>query len=64
MILICCIAGSIVNDVFDVSTGILWHCGYDKITKISDYLRGVYTRDIHKEKDTNKDPCQAQNNYY
>ena len=40
--------GYYFNDVFDVNTWILWHWDDDKITQISDFLDGVYTRKSYK----------------
>ena len=34
-------------DVFDVNTGIWWHCDDDESTQIGEFPEGVYTRDIH-----------------
>ena len=36
--------GHYVSDVFDSSTGILWHCDDDNITELSDLPKGVYYR--------------------
>ena len=36
------------SDVFDVNTGIWWHCDDVNITEISDFPEGVYTRESHK----------------
>ena len=40
--------GHYVSDVFDISTGIWWHCDDDNITQISDLPKGVYYRETHK----------------
>ena len=40
-----------VSDVFDSSTGILWHCYDDNITEISDLLKwGLLYRDSQTHK--------------
>ena len=36
--------GHYFSSVFDTNTGIWWHCYGDEITKISDFIEGVYTR--------------------
>ena len=49
--------GNYVSDVFDSSTGTLWHCDDENITVISDLPKGVYyreTQETHeKEKEIN-----------
>ena len=47
--------GHYVSDVFDISTGIWWHCDDDNITQISDLPKGVYYSETHKHmKNKNK----------
>ena len=40
--------GHYVSDIFDSSTGIVWHCDDDIITEISDSPKVVYYRETHK----------------
>ena len=40
--------GHYVSDVFDISTGIWWHCDDDNITQISGLPKGVYYRETNK----------------
>ena len=47
-------SGNYSSGVFDVNTGIWQYRDDDKITQISDFIEGVYTRQIHKQKYTNK----------
>ena len=41
--------GHYVSDVFDASTGILWHCDDDNITQVSDIPKVVYIIERHKK---------------
>ena len=36
------------SDVFDISTGIWWHCDDDNITEMSDLPKGVYYRETQE----------------
>ena len=47
-------SGHYFSDIFDVNTGIWWHCDDDEINKISDFPEGVYNRESHKQKFTKK----------
>ena len=40
--------GNYVSDVFDISTGIWWHCDDDNITELSDLPKGVHYRETQK----------------
>ena len=46
--------GHYVSDVFDFNTGLWWHCDDANITEVSNFIEGVYTREIHKPNKTRK----------
>ena len=48
------------SDIFDVNTGIWWHCDDNETTKSRDLPKGVYTREIGKQKGIRKTLCYAQ----
>ena len=47
-------SGNYFSDVFDVNTGIWFHCDDNKITQISYLKEGVYNRESPKQKYTKK----------
>ena len=55
--------GNYVSDVFDVKTGIWWHCDDANITEISDFIEGVYTRESRKMTTKKGNLCQALKTY-
>ena len=55
--------GHYFSSVFDTNTGIWWHCYGDEITKISDFIEGVYTRNSQKKIQTRK-LYKAPTKYY